>query len=269
MQLFEGESSGKLQKAGAFALTILGIYLIALAIGQFMELRYIGAGIHPTNVISIEGKGEVISIPDLALFTFSVVERAKTVAEAQEAATKKINAALEYLDDQGVEEKDIKTTGYNVYPQYEWQDIRCVSYPCPQGKNVLIGYEVRQSVEVKVRDTKEAGDLLSGVGERGASEVSGLTFTIDDEEGLKAKAREMAIEDAKKKVELLSKQLGVRVVRVVSFNENAGYPLPPIYYARDAAMGFGGVANESKSSPEIPSGENTITSFVTVTYEIR
>ncbi|HXK39099.1 MAG TPA: SIMPL domain-containing protein, partial [Candidatus Paceibacterota bacterium] len=137
---------------------------------------------------------------------------------------------------------------------------------CP-GKQVLVGYEVSQTLSVKVRDTKMAGDLLSGVGSRGATEVSGLSFTIDDEDALKAEARDKAIAQAKSKAEVLAKSLGVSLVRVVGFYENEGGM--PIY-----AYGLGGdermmTSSAPKASPEIPVGQNKIVSNVSVTYEIR
>lgn len=268
MNVFEGEQGARVQKAAVVVLVVLAIFLAAQTLGELMQYRYIGAGIPPANVITVEGSGEILAIPDTAEFSFSVVEKADTVAVAQDAATKKMNAIIAYLNGQDIDEKDIKTTGYNVYPQYEWQQLSCTATYCPPGKSVLTGYEVRQSVTVKVRDTEKAGDLLTGIGGEGASELSGLTFTVDEDEDLKSQAREEAIADAKEKADALADQLGVRLVRIVSFSEySGGYP-SPIYYAKDAAMGMGG-ASESRVSPELPSGENTYSSQVSISYEIR
>jgi uncharacterized protein len=167
-----------------------------------------------------------------------------------------------------VEEKDIKTVGYNVYPQYEWQQSACTPGGiCPPGRQILTGYEVRQTITVTVRDTEKAGELLSSVGELGASEVSSLTFTVDEDESLRDEARAAAIAQAKEKADELAEQLGVKLVRIVSFSEsNGGYPVP--YYGE--AYGRGGVmAQDAKLAPETPMGENTYISNVNITYEIR
>ncbi len=105
------------------------------------------------------------------------------------------------------------------------------------------------------------------MGGLGASQVSGLSFTIDDENELQAKARQEAIDDARGKAEELADQLGVSLVRVVGFSESSG-GYPPIPYA----FGRGGdmAVMESKAVvPDIPTGENKIISNVSVTYEIR
>lgn len=254
-------------KMGAGALGMLALFLLVSTISELKAYRFIGSGVTATNTISVSGMGEVFAVPDRAEFTVSVHEEAETVAFAQDEATKKINAIIAYLKEAGVEEKDIKTVSYNVNPKYEWSNSACREGYCPPGKQTLIGFEVFQSVSVKVKDTKKAGELLSGVGSKGASDVSGLSFTIEDEDKLKADARAQAIAEAEEKADALAEQLGVEVVRVVGFYEDSGgYPSP--YYGR------GGVAMdmaaESKAvAPELPAGENKIVSNVNITYEIR
>jgi len=255
-------------KAGAAALAMLAVFLLVLTISAFKEYRFIGTGVPASNTISVSGKGEVFAVPDTGEFMVTVREEAETVEFAQSEATKKINAVIEYLKGAGVEEKDIKTVSYNVNPKYEWSQERCVNGYCPPGKQELIGFEVSQSLSVKVRDTKKAGELLSGVGSKGASEVSGLTFTIDDEDALRAEAREMAIDEAQEKADMLAAQLGVTVVRVVGFyEESGGYPMPFAYGKGGNVM----MASDARMevAPELPTGENKITSNVNITFEIR
>ena len=253
------------------AATALGILALFLAVGVISEikgLRFIGTGVPATNTISVSGEGEVFAVPDLATFSVTVRERAEEVSDAQDAATEKSNGIIAYLKQAGIEEKDIKTADYSVYPRYEWETQICPAGSfCPGGEQILVGFEVSQTLSVKVRDTKKAGDVLSGVGSRGASEVSGLSFTVDEEDALQAEARAMAIEDARTKADALAKDLGVRLVRVVGFHENEyGYPAPYAY-------GLGGDtavrAEATKAAPDLPVGENKIVSNVSVTYEIR
>jgi uncharacterized protein YggE len=252
---------------------LLAAFLGIKALSSLKELSYIGKGVYPSNVISVNGVGEVLAVPDVASFSFSVVEEGKTVKEAQDKATKKINSMLEAVKGLGVEEKDIKTTGYNSYPKYDYQQTVCtMQYPsyCPPGKQVLTGYEVTQSITVKVRDTEKAGDVLTKVGELGAGNISGLDFIVDDLEKVKADAREKAVADAKAKAKVLSKTLGVKLDTIVNFYENGDGAYPVMYRAEMSAdtkvMGMGGTASVA---PSVPTGENKIVSNVTITYEIR
>ena len=248
-------------------LLIIGIaFLGVVTLGQLQGLRYIGAGVQPTNTITVSGYGEDFIVADIATFTYSVTSLKATVKAAQDDATAKANAVSAYLKGAGVDQKDIQTTDYSVYPQYDYVQQACSSGYCPGGKQVLRGYEVRQSTSVKVRDLAKAGDLLAGVGEKGATEVSGLNFTFDDPQKAQDTVRGEAIADAKKKADELAKQLGVRIVRVVSFSENGGgYPSP--MYGRGGMETA--VAQDAKVAPTIDVGQNKVTSNVSVTYEIR
>jgi uncharacterized protein YggE len=217
--------------------------------------------------ITVSGKGEVVAIPDVATFSYSVTEKGKTVKEAQDKATAKSNAVLEFLKKSNISEKDIKTLSYSVNPQYDYmkdQSSGCIGMGCP-GKQVLSGYEVSQTIQVRIKDTAQAGTVLTGIGSLNVQNVSGLDLTVDDEDTVIANARTKAIDDAKAKAQVLAKQLGVKLVRITSFTEQ-GQPVP-MYYAK--ATLDSGVANQAAIAPQIPTGENKVTSNVTITYEIR
>lgn len=245
---------------------LLAVFVAVKAINAVKEYANIGDGVYPSNVISVSGMGEVVVIPDVASFSFSVIEEGKDVLEAQNKSATKTNSIIDAMKDLGIEEKDIQTTGYNVYPKYEYTRTVCTEFSCPPSKQILIGYEVSQTISVKVRQTDKAGEALSKVGELGASNISGLDFVVDDMEKVKAEARAKAITDAKAKAKTLSKSLNVKLVDIVSFYENDPY-LP---YAR--GMGSAEAYDMKSASsviPQIPVGENKVTSNVTITYEIK
>jgi uncharacterized protein YggE len=269
--LFEGNTGSRIRMGVFVVVVLLGAFLAVQIAGNIMGWRYIGAGLNATNTINVSGYGEAFGAPDIATFTFTVSSEKTTVAAAQADVTAKINAITEYLKAQGIADKDVRTSDYSIYPQYDYLAAVCPagSAYCGGGKQTLRGYEVRQTTTVKVRDTAKAGDLLTGVGTKGATEVSGLSFTFDDPNKLQNEAREEAIADAKQKADLLAKQLGVKLVRVVSYNDSGNYSTPA-YYAKDMAYGMGGtVANQSVEAPRISIGENKVSSNVSVTYEIR
>jgi uncharacterized protein YggE len=137
----------------------------------------------------------------------------------------------------------------------------------PQPASRIIGYTAAQSIEVKVRKTADAGKVLSQLGDAGVGNLYGPNFTIDDMDGLKAKARAMAIDAAREKAKVLARDLGVSLVRVTGFYENGG----PIYYGKAMNSGMGGdmVAPQAAPTASLPTGENDIVIDVTVSYEIR
>lgn len=241
--------------------------LVAYANLALKNAEHLNLG--PTT-IQISGEGEVLAKPDIGAFSFAVQAEGETASEAQTASAEAINAILEYLEGEGVAENDIKTQNYNLNQKWSYQERVCLpNNYCPPGERVADGFEVFQNVTVKVRDLESAGSLISGVGDRGATNVSSLQFTIDDESALKAEARKEAIADAKEKAKVLADELGMRLGRVVNFYENeGGYPMP--YYAEDRALGMGGdMMEQSAVSPAMPAGENTIRSQVNIVYELR
>ena len=263
-----GPTGERLRTALLVVVILLAVFLGVKTLAEFRGLHYIGGGISASNIIVVSGYGEAFAVADIAEFSFTTSSQKPTVAAAQEDATGRINAITAYLKDAGIEEKDIKTIDYSVYPQYDYVQSACQPNGlCPPGRQVLKGYEVRQTTQVKVRDTAKAGELLTGVGGKGATEVSGLNFTFDDPDAIQNEARNEAITDAKEKAQVLARQLGVRLVRVVSFSESGDYP-GPIYYDK-AVMSSGMGGAEPARAPEISVGENKVVSNVSVTYEIR
>ena len=152
---------------------VLIILAIIVAIKQIKSIGYVGANPATTNTITVDGTGDAVSVPDVASFSFTVTETAKTVADAQTAATTKINAALKTVRDSGVADKDIQTLSYSINPHYEYQEPTCLvqAVRCPSGKDVLTGYDVSESVQVKVRDLTKAGTLFTSIGSAGVQNV--------------------------------------------------------------------------------------------------
>ncbi|HEY4528692.1 MAG TPA: SIMPL domain-containing protein [Candidatus Paceibacterota bacterium] len=248
-------------KWGKIVLIVLTVFLGISALGSLKALR----DAPPVyNSITVTGEGETFAIPDLATFSFSVSSDKATVSAAQEEVTQKMDKILKALKDQGIEEKDIQTTDYSVYPKYSYTSMPCTQFSCPPSRQVQEGYTANHSVTVKVRKADMAGQALAVAGDNGASNLSGISFTVDDPQKLKDEARAMAIKEARAKAESLSKELGVKLVKVISFYDNSDAGVPPYPYG----MGGDVVALEAKA-PTLPTGENKVKVVVNVTYEIR
>jgi len=246
---------------------LLSLFVLAKFINEVRQSRYIGAG-EMVNTISVSGKGEVTAIPDIAVLNVNLSKEAKTSKEAQDELNKLIESTMTYLKEQKIEDKDIKSEWGGVTPKYEFKRVNCFTYPCPEGKSTIIGYTANQSLNIKVRDVDNANEIRTGLTELGIENISGPTFSIDNEDNLKKEARDLAIADARAEAKNLAKSLNVRLGRVVSFSEEGGYF--PMMYAKNSAMGMGGdMMVTEERAPELPKGENKINSNVTITYQIR
>lgn len=265
----EQQEKNKLAKIAVVLGTILSVFVFVKLINEIKTFRTIGRGDTPINTIVVTGEGEVYASPDIASLSFSVRDTKKTVAEAQTEVEKKIAASLAFLKENGVDEKDIQTTGTTFYPQYQYFDNYCRVDYCPPAKSpVITGYEMSETVSVKVRAIDNVGKLIGGLGTIGVTDLSGPNFAIDDEDALKSEAREQAIAKAKAKAEALADDLGIRLGGIVSFSETGNSPIYYGYAKAENGMGYGGAApmNQDLSTS---TGENKVVSNVTITYEIR
>jgi len=257
----------KIWQIAKYLLGILIIFFVIVSIKEAKSIGYVGTNPNTSNTITVNGTGDAVAIPDIATFSFSVTETAKTVADAQAQATVKTNDALKAIRDGGVADKDIQTTSYSINPHYEYQNNVCISaYNCPTGKQVLTGYDVSQSIQVKIRDLSKAGALFTAIGSLAVQNVNGLSFSVDKPESVQAEARSKAIADAQERAAKLADDLGVSLVRITSFYESNNQPIYAKY-----GMGEARVMSTDAAAPvpSIPAGEQKITSNVTITYEIK
>ena len=262
----------------------LSIALVVLSVvGAFgivyYTTTYARSLTYSSPAFSVSGEGKVVAIPDIAQFTFSVINEGGTnLGQTQERNNETTNAVIEFLKANGIESKDIKTVGYNVSPRYSsslcgpiplYYDIGVegggagVSSPviCPPSQ--IVGYTVSQTVQVKIRNLENVGNILSGVVENGANEASSLTFTVDDRASYENEARAMAIEQAREKAKEIADAGGFRVGKLLSVDEYFGGPIP--YYAE----GLGGDFARDSIIPSVEPGSQEITISVSLRYEIK
>ncbi|MEK7602573.1 MAG: SIMPL domain-containing protein [Patescibacteria group bacterium] len=255
--------------SSAVRISLVGVFAI-LALFLFAKTMDIVQDFGRTDLsniatISITGTGKASVAPNVAQISFSVEERATTVAAAQDSATKRTNDTLAGLTKLGILDKDIKTSGYNVNPMYATPSCPPGTF-CPAQNGKITGYTVTQSIEVKVRDTAKTGEVLQLLGTEGVQNVSGPNFMVDDTSLVDAEARGKAIDDAHQKGEVLARQLGVHLGKVVGFSEN-GSSMPYPMFA--GGLTKTATADRESVAPSVPTGENETVSNVTIVYEIR
>ncbi|MBI4225008.1 MAG: SIMPL domain-containing protein [Candidatus Sungbacteria bacterium] len=267
-KMIGARNASRVVALGSVFLAVLILYFTVSAV-KLLKTRPEG---ELPRQIAVSGEGKTTVKPDIAVFTAGVVAQAAKVKDAQTENTKKSNAIIEFLKKSGVDEKDIKTTEYSIYPQYQSSyPPPCVfPGPCPMTTvrpPEIVSYQVRQTIEVKVRDLGKVDDLLDGVVSAGANEVGSITFKMDDPEAARVAARKEAIDKAKAKAQVLADDLGIRLKRIVSYNEEgSGYPIYPMAmeYAKSSGLG-GGAA----PAPQVQPGEQEVTANVTIVYEFR
>ena len=234
-------------------LLVYVIFLVGTLIRNNLEkFYYIGQADRLEKTITVDAEGKITAKPDIAMTTLGMVTSAATVAEAQAKNTETMNQLIAKVKGLGIEDADIQTTNYNIYPQYDYTD---------EGRN-LRGYEVNQNVTVKIRNLDNANAVLALAGELGVNSVSGLTFTIDDKDVYLNQAREMALQKIQAKAMALSRSLGVRMVDIASYDEFEPGSDPSLYAYKE----YGSVGG---TAPSVESGSMDVILRVSVSFEIR
>lgn len=208
----------------------------------------------PARTITVNGEGRATAAPDMAIITIGVQSEALNAADALRQNSANMSATIKKLKDLGVKDRDIQTSGLSVNPRYNYERDR--SQP------ELIGFVASNNVTVRLRDLKNAGEVIDQAVQSGANSLSGVSFSFSDPEPLYEEARKDAVDDAKAKAELLTDAAGVRLGRLVTIQD--GYvstPQPKMYGAR--------MEMAADSAVPMEAGESEITASVTLIYEIE
>ena len=239
-----------------YAITVLIVGVLVFLVGQIAYQQEM-LNNQNTNQVVVSGEGKVYAKPDVATVSLGVKIDGQDIKTITESNVTKVNNIVADMKALGIEEKDIQTTNYSVYPQYNWTQ---------ESGSVPNGYTIEQSISVKIRDFSKIGDVLSKASASGANTIGSLQFTVDDIDKYRQEARAIAIAKAKVSAENLARQSGIKLGKIVNIYENSA--LPPIMYSKDIAMGMGG-APEAMAVPTIQAGQNEISVTVNVSYQVK
>ena len=240
---------------------ILLAFLVIAVVGALVLIKVNkGAGSFERDTVTITGEGRVQAKPDIAQVTVSIISEGVEAAAVQEENIKQFNEVVKALKDEGIDEKDLQTISYNVNPRYKWEG----------GERIEVGFEVRQSLLVKIRDLEKAGDIIRAAGQNGVNSVSGLSFTVDDPEVYREEARRKALEQAQKKAEELAEITGIKLGKVISFSENSGGGYRGPIFRESFALDSAAVeAEPSFVAPDFEAGSEEIIIYATIIYEVK
>lgn len=207
---------------------------------------------------ALSGEGLVSARPDLAIVRSGVVSEGKTAREALDANTQAMAKLVASIKSAGIEDRDIATSNFSVQPRYIHSERRNGTQEPPR----IDGYEVRNTVTVRVRDLGKLGGVLDTAVSEGANQIEGLSFDISEKAGLLAEARKKALADARAKAELYAEAAGVKLGRLRELSEQQ-FGGPPRPMMRMEAM-----AAAPQADVPIEAGEQDIRVNISTVWEI-
>lgn len=217
-------------------------------------VKKISDSFFPARTITVLAEGKVVVAPDIAKISFSVVSEGVDPEKITDENNRKMNKAIDFVKSQGIDEKEIKTTQYNLQPRYVYDEKTRRSH--------ISGYELTQTVLVKIHELEKVGKILTGLPELGINQIGSISFDIDDPEKYLIEARDQAFGKAKAKAAAMAEKNVVRLGKIINFGENHATPTP--LYKR-----FGEIEAAALTALSIQSGTQEVVVNVNITYEIR
>ncbi|MFA7297757.1 MAG: SIMPL domain-containing protein [Dehalococcoidia bacterium] len=243
---------------GAATLALLGAALLAAGCDTRSEIVMPSA---EARGISVEGTGKVTVVPDVGEISMAAQVTRPTVQQARDDAAKAMDAIRAAVRGQGVEDKDVATSGFNIQPQYDYR-------PNGGGTPQISGYMVNNQVTVKVRKVETLSKVLDAAVSAGGNDVrvNNVQFTVDDPEKSAGAAREAAVANARTHAESLAKAAGVKLGKARTIVESGStIPVPRAVAAAAPSLGKGGSDVATPVSP----GQTEVSVSVSVVFDIE
>ncbi len=235
------------------------LYIGAIIIGgSFIIGQYVVSdpARNADRVITVEAMGTSKQTPNIAHVSLGVtVSGQPSASQATDMMAKKMNAVLAAVKAAGIADADITTQGISVNPAFDYSN----------GNQIPKGFDANQQVDVTIRKTETAGDIIAKATGAGANQIGGVSFTSDDQSSAQLSAEQDAITNATKKAESIASALHVHLGKVKTYSVNTPSSGPIPFVASDKTAIGGG----APTTPDVPVGTQDTTASVTVTYEIR
>jgi len=205
------------------------------------------------TLLSVSAQAEARQVPDVATLSTGVVTQASDANAAMRANAMQMDKVMAAIKAAGIADRDIRTSGISLNPQYKYVENQSPS---------ITGYQASNTVDIKVRDISRLGKVLDALVASGANQVNGPSFEIDQPEPVYDQARRDALEKAQARAQMYAKALGLKVRRIVSIDEGGGYrppmPMPMMAMARA----------KTESDTAVAPGETTLSANLNVVFEL-
>ncbi|MCR2821684.1 SIMPL domain-containing protein [Lederbergia panacisoli] len=205
------------------------------------------------DIIQVIGEGKVSVQPDHAKVTLGASTEDKALQVAQEENAVIITEIKKALNQIGITDKQIQTTDYSIYPQYDFAN----------GKQEFRGYKVDHLLQISIHHIESTGLVVDTAVKHGANTISGVKFEVSNYNQYYKEALSMAVINAYEKAETIASTLKVRLVKTpILVTENEKLPGGPIPLEAAAFV-------KSAATTPIQPGILDIKSTITATFEYQ
>jgi uncharacterized protein len=210
------------------------------------------------RLITVTGEAEVKVAPDEVVFDVTVQSLNKELRLAKAQTDDRLKKVLELTRKYKVQAKDVQTDYIKLEPRYRGNDE----------SRLFLGYSVRKDVVFTLRDVTEAEELLSELMESGISRINGVRFQTSQMRKFRDQARAMAIQAAQEKAVALTAQIGQKIGKAFSIEEEVPSRISSMANMTQNSFGYAGESS-SESEGTLALGQIKVSARVTVRFELN
>jgi hypothetical protein len=169
----------------------------------------------PPPQINVSGSAEIKVVPDEIRLSVAVESRNAALDAARLDNDTKIAAALAFLKQAGMPDRDVKTDFISVQPDYDRDRSRVTP----------VAYIIRKSIEIRLTNTVVFQSVVTGLLTNGVNVIDNVDFRTTQLRQHRDQARLLAVRAAKEKAKALTDELGVKLGRPYNVNatDNSSY----------------------------------------------
>lgn len=249
------------QQTNTTSIIIVALIVVGVLGAIYLTNGRIGQTTDYQNTISATGNSQLNVDPDTVIVYLNIETKNTSAQDAKDENTQITNDVMDALEDLGIDEKDIQTQNYQIYPEYDWSE---------SGQE-LRGYVVTNSIKVVLKDFEFVGDVVDESVDNGAL-VNYISFELSNAKmnEYKTDAIEEASKDAKSKAESIAAGVDKQLGKLVSVSAS-DYSYQPYYFYERMSDSVGGVAvSEAKdAAANINPSQLQVSASVTIVYKIQ
>lgn len=237
--------------------------IVAIALSLVLTLSLAGVAlaepiIDSLPVVSVTGTATVRVAPDIAVVYLGVSETNEAISYAQSTVNQKIAAIVKALKEGGVEEKDIATENYSIYPEY--------TYNYETNAEEFKGFTANCQLAVTVRAIDTAGVLIDNAFQAGANRLNSFEYSVQDGQEAKDEALTLAVEDAMRKADVIAKAAGQKLGSIKAIQDNTSVST---YYTDGVRYSKAAMETSSDAGTQLMGGMLDMTATVTIEYHLN
>jgi len=153
------------------------------------------------RVMTVIGTAKLSQKPDTVTIQLEVMTENEQLQQAQQENTIKMNKVIQALLQAGLSKENMQTSSYIIHPKYDYVN----------GKQVFKGYQVFNSITVKINNMNQAGQFIDIAVKNGVNHVSNIQFALENQQSIYQVALSNALINALSKAKTIAETLKVKV----------------------------------------------------------